>query len=120
MNIFQSITEGGQLTTHSLRMFKQVTKTSFFIAFLLWIFIFAYQMRDFNADSFQNLCYYEQSRLYQALGMKTMPVSQHFLTHSNSKNTIEIPVASMMQKTKPHADRIYQDVMTQLKKSAIF
>jgi hypothetical protein len=81
MKVFQTITEGGQLATHSVRMFKQVTKTSVFITLLLWLSAFLYQMRDLNEFYLQCVWYYEQARFYQLLEIRSVPVSPQDFTH---------------------------------------
>lgn len=121
MSLFQRITEGGQLATHSVRMFKQVTKTSIIIAFFLWIMVFAYQMRDVDTYSLQNIWYYELSRMYKAFGVKTIPVNQRIKSNVNYDNRIiDMPVLSVMQMTKPHADRTYQILKIKFKRSVIY
>ena len=121
MNVFQTITEGGQLATHSVRMFKQVTKTSFFIVFLIWIFSFVYQMRDLNVFYLQNVWYYEQARFYQAVNMKTMNIDQQFWLRASGQQHISAQlVESVIRTTQPHALRFYRVTKHRLKQSALF
>jgi type IV conjugative transfer system coupling protein TraD len=119
--IFQTITEGGQLTTHSVRMFKQVTKTSLFLAFILWFMAFAYTMRDLNEFYVQSIWYYEQARLHQAINIKTISVSSSFwLKATGRQDSSLLSTASVIQATQPHVENFYRIAKIRLKQSAIF
>ncbi len=109
MNVFQSITEGGQLTTHSVRMFKQVTKTSIFLAVLLWMSVFIYQMRDIEEFYLRCIWYHEQARLHQALEIKTIDVNQQFwLKLTGKHNTQALSTERVRRETGIHATFIYR------------
>lgn len=120
MNFFQTITEGGQLTTHSVRMFRQVTKTSFLLAFLLWVCTFIYQMRDLKEFYVQNVWYYEQARIYQTLKIQTMDVNAHFWLKMASQRSEAVPVEKVIQLTKPYASTFYRVTKHRLQQSALF
>lgn len=120
MNVFQTITEGGQLTTHSVRMFKQVTKTSLFIAFLLWICAFLYQMHDLSAFYLQSVWYYEQARFYQILEIKTLHVDSHFWSKIRGQHISDVPVTTVIHATQPYAEKFYRLTKLRLKKSIYF
>jgi type IV conjugative transfer system coupling protein TraD len=120
MNVFQTITEGGQLATHSVRMFKQVTKTSIFIACLLWISAFIYQMRDLNAFYLQSAWYYEQARFYQLLEIKTVNVDSQFWSKIRGQSTSDVPVTTVIYATQPYAEKFYRLTKLRLKQSIYF
>lgn len=109
MNLFQNITEGGQLATHSVRMFKQVTKISIFCTLLFWICIFFYQMRDLNKFYLQNVFYHEQARLYRALDISLMGI-----------NNEKFPVEKVIQMTQPYSEQFYHILKMRLKNSGFF
>ena len=124
MNVFQTITEGGQLATHSIRMFKQVTKTSILIALLLWISGFVYQMKDIKGVHFefylQSIRYYGQANLYQFFGIKTMYVDTDFWSKLGGQRMSQLPVTRVISATKPYADRFFRLIKLKLKSSALF
>lgn len=120
MNVFQTITEGGQLATHSVRMFKQVTRTSFFIAFLLWIFAFVYQMRDLSAFYLQSVWYYEQARFYQVIHIKTINVDPQFWSKIKGQYANDLPVGVVVNATQPYAEKFYRLTKVRLKQSIYF
>lgn len=120
MNVFQTITEGGQLATHSVRMFKQVTKISIFIAFLLWMSAFFYQMRDLNPFYLKSVWYYEQARFYQVLHIKTVKVDSQFWSNLKGQNYQDVPVATVMQATQPYVEKFYRLTKQRLKHSIYF
>ncbi|WP_039359965.1 type IV conjugative transfer system coupling protein TraD [Candidatus Protochlamydia amoebophila] len=120
MKLFQTITEGGQLTTHSVRMFKQVTKTSFFITFILWIVVFLYQMRDVNTFYLQNVWHFEQARFYQVLHIKTIKIDPSFGLQKEGPPIKEYSTDQVLRLTKPYADRFYRITKRRFQHSAFW
>lgn len=120
MKVFQNITEGGQLATHSIRMFKQITKISIFFTLIFWMFIFCYQMRDLNKFHVQSVWYYEKARLYQALDIHFMDMNQPFWLSEAGRQHIEsLPVRKVLQMTQPYAENLYHVAKLRLKRSGL-
>lgn len=119
MSIFQTVTEGGQLTTHSVRMFKQVTKTSLFLAFFLWLCVFVYQMHTVNPFYLKSVWYYEQARFYKLLNIQRMDLDG---IHSSKTKSYQrqVSVESVIQTNKFYATTFYKMTLERLKYSAAF
>lgn len=121
MGIVQTITEGGQLTTHSVRMFKQVSKIAVYLAMLLWISLFSYQMYDTPGIYVQSLWYHEKAAFLHAFGINTVVVEKGFWGKvSGQADKEELSVDRVLSTTQPYVDLLYRVGIHRLKKSGFF
>lgn len=119
MMFLQNITEGGQLTTHNMRMFRQVTKTSVFFVVLIWLSVFAYKMRDLNMLYLKSAWYYEQASLYKRLNINIINVDQNYWYEVVGQKIDQLPISTVIQTTKPYAERFYRITFKRVKESTI-
>lgn len=122
MGVIQTITEGGQLATHSVRMFKQVTKIALILTFIFWIGLFAYYMRDTPSLYLEALTYYVKAEMGQALGAEKVEIERVFwrqLTGERIQEKQWLPLERVLFKTKPYAQKLYQVSQDRLKQAGI-
>ena len=107
MGLIHTLTEGGQLSTHSLRMLKQVMKIGLLVALFIWISLFLYCMSQLPPEIYQNAWYYFKAQLSTILLINHIEVEGDFwwkLTGHRIGQNEGISVDQVLYYTKPYAD----------------
>jgi len=109
MSFVHTITEGGQISMHSVRMLKQVFKIASLIALSIWICCFVYAMANLPAYLYQNMWYYSVAHYSKAMNLDGMMVDEMLWKkisgHQIRKNNT-VPPLHVLKLTKPHADHL--------------
>lgn len=107
--MIHTLTEGGQLSTHSLRMLKQVFKVSILIALSSWITLFACFMAQLPGILYQAAWYHAQAHLFKNLSIHQMEVNEELwkkLTRRSIRRGEKIATQQVLSKTQSHADNL--------------
>jgi type IV conjugative transfer system coupling protein TraD len=105
-----TLTEGGQITTHRLRMLRQVIKVAFCISIFIGLGLFIFLMSDVPKIAYTSLWYYFKAYLFEGM-FNEIEVSREFLSeatkihHGNNKT---IPIAYLNQLTSPIIQKLFQ------------
>ena len=105
--MIHTITEGGQLSTHSLRMLKQVFKVACLIALFVWISLFLYCMSQLPSDLYQNIWIHMQAQTSKIFSNSRMEVDHdHWwtLTGKAMRKGEKVTTEHVLHYTKPYAD----------------
>jgi len=96
-----TLTEGGQITTHRMRMLKQVIKVAFLSSFLIGLCIFCLLMLSVPKVAYLAAWYYFKA--WVCLGITpTIEVSREFLSYmGQNRSSSNLPIAYVMEITAP-------------------
>lgn len=111
-----TFTEGGQITTHRFRMFKQVIKLPFFVAFSLTLVLFAISMFFLPKVGYSAAWYYVKAQAVNGILAK-IEVSREFiteLTHTPFAKDPHLPPEYVIKITEPLVIRLVQDAYTRI------
>ena len=75
MGTIQTLTEGGQIWAHRMRMFKQVMKISIYFSCFIWIAVFAYSMCQFPFIMYQAAWYNLEANYFVSASVDKMEVN---------------------------------------------
>jgi hypothetical protein len=96
-----TLTEGGQITSHRLRMLRQVIKIALSFSILLGLGLFTYLMSDIPNNAYLSAWYYFQTWLFDGLH-STIEVSKEYLSHTHHLySTTQIPIHQVAALTAP-------------------
>lgn len=107
MSMMHTITEGGQLATHSLRMLKQVFRIAFFLAFLVWLSLFIWCMSSLPKELYENTWHYAKAYTASAFSIEKIEMGSESwwkLTGHKPHPHELIPTAHVLLYTQPYAD----------------
>jgi type IV conjugative transfer system coupling protein TraD len=106
VNIFQTITEGGQLATHSVRMFKQVFKVASLIALFVWVSLFLYCMVQLPIQFYQHTLINLEARILNTFYHSGMAIDKNYwrkLTGHPIQGE-KVPIEHVLHYTQPYTD----------------
>jgi type IV conjugative transfer system coupling protein TraD len=107
MGLIHTITEGGQLSTHTLRMLKQVFKVACLIALLVWMILFLYCMSQLPHDLYENTWYHLQAQVSKIFSTTHVKIdSDHWmkLTGHGIDKGARVATQDLLYYTQPYAD----------------
>ena len=109
MEVFKTITEGGQIWAHRIRMAKQVVKIAFFTSFMIGIVFFGFRMYQIPSLHYQALGYYVKAQLLTPLH-ETIEVNGKFWgdasgSHS-SKETVFLKPERIIKVCTPFISKL--------------
>ena len=94
-----TLTEGGQITSHRLRMLRQVIKVAFFGSFVFGLFYFAFSMYNVPKYSYMASWYYFKAWFFEGI-FTEIEVSKDFLAQSTHTFYNQNPSLSLSYVTK--------------------
>ena len=116
-----TLTEGGQITSHRLRMFKQVIKLSLFISLVIGACIFAILMYSVPFVAYQAVWYYAKALAMQGI-VKDIEISREFLfqaMHVQYQHNPSLPIEHVIKLTSPIAQKLLNEGYARLVQSLI-
>lgn len=120
--MIHTITEGGQLSTHSLRMLRQVFKVAFVITFLTWASLFCYAMYQLPPGVYQSAWYYAKATTSSAFLIQEIEVDSGFwwqLTGQKIRKMEPVPTERVIRHTQPYADYLEDAAWYYAKKTSL-
>ena len=109
MRPIHTITEGGQLSMHSVRMLKQVFKISCFISLFIWGSVFVYAMSRIPTYLYRNLWYHLVANYSQAVKIEKIMVDSDFwwkISGRSLKENETVSTDHVLSITQPHYDHL--------------
>jgi type IV conjugative transfer system coupling protein TraD len=106
MGMIHTITEGGQLSTHSLRMLKQVFKIACLIALFVWVSLFVYCMSQLPSNFYQHTLVNLEARTLKTFYHSGMAIDRDYwrkLTGQPIQGE-KVPLEYVLHYTQPYAD----------------
>lgn len=107
MGMMHTLTEGGQLSTHSLRMLRQVVKVGFLVASLVWISLFAYYMYQLPVEIYECTWYYMKGHYSGIVSSDRIEIDSQLwwkLTGQMLNKGEPVSPDRVLHFTKPYAD----------------
>ncbi|WP_068470614.1 type IV conjugative transfer system coupling protein TraD [Candidatus Protochlamydia phocaeensis] len=109
MGVIHTLTEGGQIWAHRVRMFKQVMKIAIIFSCLIWIGLFGYRM-----SRLPNLIYYASYYHLQANYSLSASVDQievdhqiwQVIAHEKQSQRLKVSSKRVFNYTKPYWDQL--------------
>lgn len=120
MSIIKTITEGGQIWTHRVRMLKQVLKIGLLISLVGWLLVFIYKIFQINFIVFEGAFYYFKASISLSLGIDEIEVSADFLKkvvrEYHAQSNISISSEKVIRYAEPHWNYLIDFVSSYTKK----
>lgn len=107
MGLIHTLTEGGQISTHSLRMFKQVMKVGVVVSSLIWTLLFSYYMSQLPEEIYQCAWFYLKGHYAGILSSDRIEVDTQLwwkLTGQMLNKDEPVSPERILHFTKPYAD----------------
>jgi type IV conjugative transfer system coupling protein TraD len=114
-----TLTEGGQITSHRLRMLRQVIKITLLSSILMGGGVFFYLMANCPKCHFMALWYYLKAQALEGI-VSNIEVSRDFLiqaTHKHYHHNASMPINSVISMTQPLIQKLAEEAWEGLLKS---
>lgn len=111
MKPIHTITEGGQLALHSMRMLKQVFKISIFVSSVSWLALFFYSMSRIPTYLYQNLWYYLVAVYSKTIHLKSMMINRDFwwkVSGNSLRDSENVLPDNVLQFVTPHLENLIE------------
>jgi type IV conjugative transfer system coupling protein TraD len=105
MAFLSTVTQGGQISIHSLRMLKQVFKIAFSLGFVVWAALLILEMMQVPVDIYYCLGYFSLAHLCEFLFLDQINVDPTFwksLTHKTLAAKESVAVNQVIHYTTPY------------------
>lgn len=124
MSIIHTITEGGQVWTHRMRMLKQVVRIAFILSFLIALALFIYKMSLLDNIYYRASWYNVQVKLFAPLGIKNIEVEKNAWAQISrerySFNVLIIESHKVLHYTNPYFNHLMAYGKVQLIQALIY
>ncbi len=107
MGLLHTFTEGGQISTHSLRMLKQVCKVGFLVSSLVWIILFLFYISQLPQEIYECTWYYMKGHYSGVVSSDRIEINRDLwwkLTGQMLNKNEPVSPERVMHYTKPYAD----------------
>ncbi len=114
-----TLTEGGQITSHRLRMLRQVIKVAFCLSFLVGLCVFVFLMFHVPKIAYEATWYYFKALLFEGL-FSNIEVSREFLAqaaHVRYRENPNLPIEYVIKLTTPIATQLLHEAYFHLKQA---
>jgi type IV conjugative transfer system coupling protein TraD len=112
-----TLTEGGQITTHRLRMLKQVMKSAILSFMILTLVLFALYMTAIPKLFYLSLWYYSKAYLMKDFFSEITISSEFLIPSAHKPYPYSLPIAQAIQITYPFVQRLIHEAYLILLKS---
>jgi Type IV secretion-system coupling protein DNA-binding domain len=105
MAVLSTVTQGGQISIHSLRMLKQVFKIAFSLGLIAWAALLFFEMIQVPLDIYSCLGYFSLANLCEFLFLDKINVDPIFwqsLTHKTLATKEAVAVEQVIHYTTPY------------------
>lgn len=109
MTIIHTITEGGQIWAHRVRMLKQVIKIALSISLLLWVAIFAYYMYQLPTVLYQAAYYNLEANVLTSVAIDKMIVDSkkwEMIAREKLANPTVLNTDKVLRYTRPYLEKL--------------
>lgn len=104
MSIVHTMTEGGQIWTHRIRMLKQVLKIAVGLSLLVWVICFSYAMKKLPSLVYQASWYHVQAQYFATAARDKMEMDLAIweqISHQRLKST-KVRTDQVLHYTEPY------------------
>jgi type IV conjugative transfer system coupling protein TraD len=115
-----TLTEGGQITSHRLRMFKQVVKIALLASFVIGLLLFLILMSRIPQNIYISAGYYLKAWVFQWTHSH-IDVNQEFLAQTlrlKFQQSPSLPIDYVLRLTNPHLQELMQKTNVYFTQSA--
>ena len=112
MGLIQTITQGGQLSAHNVRMLKQVFKIALILSLIAWGTLFFYKAALLPSSIYYYAWYYLKASIASTFMLEHIEVDAqlwHKLTGTNLNNS-NISINQALIYTEPYADYLIKSL----------
>lgn len=120
--MIHTVTEGGQIWTHRVRMFKQVLKIGGMVSCLIWILLFSYQMSQVSNVFYQASWYHVKANYYVSASIDNMSVDSQIwekIAHEKRPNHSSISATKVYTSTKPYMNQLIEIGRSQVAQTSL-